>query len=100
MFQRNNYVIHCSFFLYMQIGLPAVVTLSAPIGDTLVDGIKIVDCCKQLEEGGAAVVGLNCGRGPETMIPLLKDIRKACKVSFKQYTDYTNLILIPFCKKR
>ncbi|XP_045192064.2 betaine--homocysteine S-methyltransferase 1-like isoform X1 [Mercenaria mercenaria] len=60
-------------------GLPAVVTMSSPATDTFVDGVKVAECCKLLEDAGAAVVGLNCGRGPETMIPLLKEIRQMCK---------------------
>ena len=27
------------------------------------------------------MVGLNCGRGPSTMMPLLRECRKVCKVS-------------------
>jgi methionine synthase I (cobalamin-dependent) len=37
-----------------------------------------------LYEAGADVVGLNCGRGPTTMIPLVKDIRKTYKVTYVQ----------------
>jgi betaine-homocysteine S-methyltransferase len=48
--------------------------------DETVDGVPIPEACRRLEDAGAAVVGLNCARGPKTMIPLLKDIRKACKV--------------------
>jgi len=62
-------------------GLPAVITLSAPATDTLVDGVTVVDACRRLEEAGAAVVGLNCGRGPATMLPLIREIRAVCKVS-------------------
>ena len=61
-------------------GLPAVITLSAPATDTLVDGVTVVDACRRLEEAGAAVVGLNCGRGPATMLPLIREIRAVCKV--------------------
>ncbi|XP_045162274.2 betaine--homocysteine S-methyltransferase 1-like [Mercenaria mercenaria] len=60
-------------------GLPAVITLSAPSNDILVDGVTVIDACKQLEDAGAAVVGLNCARGPATMLPLLREVRKACK---------------------
>jgi hypothetical protein len=35
--------------------------------------------CKQLADAGADVVGLNCIRGPSTMLPLLRDIRAAVK---------------------
>ncbi|XP_045194452.2 betaine--homocysteine S-methyltransferase 1-like isoform X2 [Mercenaria mercenaria] len=60
-------------------GLPAVVTLFAATGDTFVEGVNVAEGCKLLEDAGAAVVGLNCSRGPETMIPLLKEIRQMCK---------------------
>ncbi|MEA1909046.1 MAG: homocysteine S-methyltransferase family protein [Euryarchaeota archaeon] len=57
-------------------GLPAVVTLAACC-DTTKDGYSWEAACRTLEEGGADVVGLNCTRGPATMIPLLKKIRKS-----------------------
>lgn len=60
-------------------GLPAVLTI-APMGqNVMLDGWSIVDMCKELEQLGADVVGLNCFRGPQTMLPYLKDIRKAVK---------------------
>lgn len=73
-------IIDGSLFIPTFIGLPAVITLSAPTNDVLVDGVNVVAACRQLEEMGAAVVGLNCGRGPSTMLPLLKEIVKVCKV--------------------
>ena len=60
-------------------GLPAVLTIS-PMGENIMrDGISIVDVCKELEQRGADVVGMNCFRGPNTMMPYLKKIRKAIK---------------------
>ena len=60
-----------------QTNLPAVVTI-APMGENIMrDGISIVDTCKELEQKGADVVGLNCFRGPATMMPYLKEIRKS-----------------------
>ena len=57
-------------------GLPAVITI-APMGENIMrDGVSIVDTCKELEKRGAEVVGMNCFRGPTTMIPYLKEIRK------------------------
>lgn len=49
------------------------------------DDVPIPEACRRLEEAGAAVVGLNCARGPETMIPLLREIRKVCKVRIQMY---------------
>ncbi|GFO26858.1 betaine--homocysteine s-methyltransferase 1-like [Plakobranchus ocellatus] len=60
-------------------GTPAVVTLSSGARDITFDGYSYAEACRKLEEAGAAVVGLNCGRGPETILPLMKEIRKACK---------------------
>lgn len=60
-------------------GLPAVITLAAYWPDITTDNIPIPEACRRLEEEGAAVVGLNCARGPRTMLPLMKDIRKLCK---------------------
>ena len=60
--------------------MPAVVTL-VPIGiATTSDGLTFAEALRKLEELGADVVGLNCLRGPETTLPLMPDIRKACKV--------------------
>ncbi len=60
-----------------QTNLPAVVTI-APMGENIMrDGVSIVDTCKELEQRGADVVGLNCFRGPATMMPYLKEIRKS-----------------------
>ena len=57
-------------------GLPAVMTIS-PMGEnTMRDNWGIVDACKELEQRGADVVGMNCFRGPTTMVPYLEDIRK------------------------
>lgn len=55
--------------------LPAVITFSPTTANTC-DGYSWAEACKKLEENGADVVGLNCGRGPETMLPILKDIRQ------------------------
>lgn len=62
------------------LGLPSVVTMSLPMTLNMHDGIPVDEACRRLEEAGADVVGLNCGRGPGTMVEPLKIIRKACKV--------------------
>ena len=59
--------------------LPMVVTMSV-LKDGLQDGVDVAEACKRLEDSGAAAVGLNCGRGPDTMLPLLKQIRMKCQV--------------------
>ena len=57
-------------------GLPAVITLSAR-GDMTPEGLSYEEACHILWEEGADVVGLNCTRGPATMLPILERIRKA-----------------------
>ena len=62
------------------LGLPAVITFAVH-ANGLYDEVPVGEACRRLEEAGAAVVGVNCTRGPHTMLPLLKEIRKACKVN-------------------
>ncbi len=45
-------------------GLPAVVTFAVHRDGTLRDGVSPPDACRQAEQAGASVVGLNCIRGP------------------------------------
>ncbi len=58
-------------------GLDAVVTLAIHREPRTREGWTPEDACRRLAEAGAAVVGLNCIRGPETMLPLLAAIRAA-----------------------
>jgi betaine-homocysteine S-methyltransferase len=57
-------------------GLPAMINFGST-QETLRDGYSYVEACKILEKEGAEIVGMNCSRGPETMMPILKDIRQA-----------------------
>lgn len=67
----------CALDVLKRTGLPAVITI-APMGENIMrDGWTIVDTCKELEQKGADVVGMNCFRGPATMMPYLKEIRQA-----------------------
>lgn len=59
-----------------RVGLPAVVTFS-PVAPVTCDGISLADACRRLEDNGADVVGLNCGRGPATMLPILRELRQS-----------------------
>jgi betaine-homocysteine S-methyltransferase len=59
--------------------VPAAVTVSIHREEQLRDGWSATEACKRLEDAGAEVVGLNCHRGPDTMMPLLRQIRKAVK---------------------
>jgi betaine-homocysteine S-methyltransferase len=58
-------------------GLPAVVTLALPAAGELLDGYTVEEACRMLVDEGADVVGLNCFRGPQTMLPALERIRAA-----------------------
>jgi betaine-homocysteine S-methyltransferase len=57
-------------------GLPSIVTFATTM-DATIDGVEIVEACRRVEAAGADVVGLNCSRGPATMLPILERIRKA-----------------------
>jgi hypothetical protein len=50
------------------------------VPDETTDDVPFPEACRRLEEAGAAVVGINCGRGPRTMLPLLKEIKNVCQV--------------------
>jgi betaine-homocysteine S-methyltransferase len=60
-----------------QLKLPAMVTLASVQHDQTRDGYDYVEACKILADHGADIVGLNCDRGPETMLPIIEKIRAA-----------------------
>ena len=67
----------CALDVIKTAGLSAVITI-APMGENIMrDNWAIVDTCKELEQRGADVVGMNCFRGPATMMPYLASIREA-----------------------
>ena len=43
------------------------------------DGFTPAEAAKRLADQGADVVGLNCARGPRTMLPYVKEIRAAVR---------------------
>lgn len=51
-------------------GLPAVINFT-PIYDKSKDGYDWIEACRIVRQAGADVVGFNCGRGPDTLRPLL-----------------------------
>ena len=59
--------------------VPVVVTFAMHREKLTRDGQTPAEACQRMEAAGADVVGLNCHRGPRTMLPLLKDIRAAVK---------------------
>ena len=64
-------------------GQTAVINLAVHREPVTRDGLSMADAAKRLEDAGADVVGLNCARGPASMLPLLGPIREAvsCHVS-------------------
>ena len=58
-------------------GLPAVVTLAVHREGLTREDWTPAEACLRLEQAGADVVGLNCIRGPWSMLPLLPAIREA-----------------------
>jgi betaine-homocysteine S-methyltransferase len=59
--------------------VPAVITLAVHRAPETRDGLTPEDACRRLEDAGAAVVGLNCIRGPRTMLPLIERVRARCE---------------------
>lgn len=58
------------------VGLPVVVTFIQTTQQTC-DGYDLAEACRIMAAEGADVVGLNCARGPETMLPTLERVRAA-----------------------
>ena len=61
-------------------GLPAVITLAVHRRPAMREGWAVGQTCRRLADGGADVVGLNCARGPATMLPLLEEVVAATNV--------------------
>jgi betaine-homocysteine S-methyltransferase len=59
--------------------VPAVVTMAQHREETTREGWSMAEVCQRLEAAGADVVGLNCHRGPDTIMPAIKQIRAAVK---------------------
>lgn len=57
----------------------AVITLAMHQADVTRENWSVGDACQRLADAGADVVGLNCIRGPATMLPLLAEIRAKVK---------------------
>jgi betaine-homocysteine S-methyltransferase len=74
------------------LGLPAMVTLAPTQPDQTRDGYTYTEACRILAAEGAQVVGLNCDRGPQTMMPLMARIRETvdCAVAAQPVPYRTN----------
>lgn len=58
-------------------GKPAVITLGIHRREVTREGLEPAEACARLADAGAEVVGLNCMRGPVTMLPIIEAIRTA-----------------------
>src|SRR6202165_1856016 len=58
----------------------SVITLAINQADVTRENWSVADACKRIADAGADVVGLNCIRGPATMMPLLRQVREAVKI--------------------
>lgn len=80
---NNPPTTHISFHVVIMphaTDMPCVVTLTNYVSDQTFDGVDIPQALRQLELLGADVVGVNCARGPDTMLPVLRKIKSVCKV--------------------
>ena len=59
-------------------GLDAVVTFTIHRQPVVRGGEPVGEACRRLQDAGADVVGVNCIRGLNTMLPLLGEIRAVC----------------------
>ena len=75
-----------------QLKLPAMVTLASVQQSQTRDDYGYVEACKILADHGADIVGLNCDRGPETMLPIIENIRSvvSCYVAAQPVPYKTN----------
>src|SRR5262245_60370878 len=55
----------------------AVITLAMHQADVTRENWTVAEACRRIADAGADVVGLNCIRGPATMLPLLSEVREA-----------------------
>jgi betaine-homocysteine S-methyltransferase len=81
--ETNDYVGEALIGLEVcqELGLAAMVTFASVQASTTYDGYDYVEACRVLADHGATIVGLNCSRGPETMLPLLEAIRSSVDVA-------------------
>ena len=75
-----------------QLKLPAMVTLASVQQEKTRDGYDYIEACKRLADAGADIVGLNCDRGPATMLPIIERVRSevSCYVAAQPVPYKTN----------
>jgi betaine-homocysteine S-methyltransferase len=65
-----------------QSGLPVIATMSfRPLVTQCSDGHSPAECARVMADLGAIAVGANCEQDPARMLPLLREMREAAKVS-------------------
>jgi len=64
----------CALKCIKDAGMRAIINLAIHSNGTTFDGLTPADACKQLADAGADVVGVNCARGPNTILPLVAPI--------------------------
>jgi betaine-homocysteine S-methyltransferase len=60
-------------------GMTAMITLGFKYQDKTLDGVELEEAFRQLKDQGADIVGINCFRDPDRMMPLAERLRKAVK---------------------
>ena len=60
-----------------QTGLPVMTTMSFTKLPHAEEGDSAAECAKKLVDAGADIVGVNCLRSPEAMLPLVREMREA-----------------------
>jgi betaine-homocysteine S-methyltransferase len=57
--------------------IPAMVTMGFKSKDATLDGVPLEEAFKELEDAGVDIVGINCFRDPERMLPLAERIGRS-----------------------
>lgn len=79
-------------------GLPVMMTMAYFKDKYSREGKDPAECARALSENGADIVGINCGRGPDQMLPLVKEMRDAVDGYVAiQAVAYATTDEVPFC---
>jgi betaine-homocysteine S-methyltransferase len=60
-----------------QTGLPVMITMSFDAKTRSYDGYSPGECARRLADAGVDIVGVNCLRNPDEMLPLVQEMRAA-----------------------
>lgn len=58
-------------------GKPSMITLGFKRNPFTLDGVRMEEAFQELENAGADIVGINCFRDPERMLPFARKVRKS-----------------------